>query len=59
MVRLQRRLWLIQLLFWPTMIVGAVLAVAAAWSVWQRKTQPRAVPSAAPADRPEQGTVAG
>lgn len=39
-VRLQRRLWLAQLLFWPTTVVAAVGVAAVAWKAWQRRAQP-------------------
>jgi hypothetical protein len=52
-VRMQRRWWFAQLALWPTAIILAILASAAGWALWQRKSaanhyQPRHADSSTP-----------
>jgi hypothetical protein len=47
--RIQRRIWLIQTVFWPLVgIIGVVLAFVAVRSVWRRRETPTWVAPAAP-----------
>jgi hypothetical protein len=47
--RIQRRIWLIQTVFWPLVgITGLVLAFVAVRSVWRRRETPTHVVPAAP-----------
>lgn len=63
-LRLQRRLWLAQLAFWP---MAATVAILAAWTFWHRARQRRtgvdsaaasSVPTAA-SEAPSQGSAPG
>ncbi|BBZ45142.1 hypothetical protein [Mycobacterium parmense] len=38
-LRLQRRLWLAQLAFWPGVVLIGVVASAAAWAAWRRRSR--------------------
>jgi hypothetical protein len=51
-LRVQRRLWLAQLAFWPAVIALAVVGVVAAWKLWQRSAQRRPDGNAATAVPP-------
>ncbi|MCV6967960.1 hypothetical protein BST27_21885 [Mycobacterium intermedium] len=47
-LRLQRRLWILQLAFWPALITGSALIGVAAFRRWQR--QPDSAPASAPGE---------
>ncbi|ORA24355.1 hypothetical protein BST12_05685 [Mycobacterium angelicum] len=39
-VRLQRRIWLVQLVLWPAGIAAATTVFVGAWFFWRRKQSP-------------------